>query len=205
MLNFKQQTQAAYDKIAEEYAQRNASPFWPEEFIAFQKLLTGKKILDIGCGAGRDAEMMTQAGLDCVGIDFSEGMLKQARQRVKDGNFRQMDFYNLDFLDNSFDAFWASASFLHVPKNEIKLVLNEAKRILKPGGFGLVAVKEKTDTEEKLIRQEKYGGIARYFAFYTQTEFADILKQCGFKINNFYIKIENDPLKTRWLCFVVKK
>ena len=53
----------------------NWGPF-AEEFV---KSLSGKKVLDFGCGNGRDSSFFVSVGLDVVGIDFSEELLKIAK------------------------------------------------------------------------------------------------------------------------------
>lgn len=121
-------TRDTYSVIAEEYNKANFNPFWNDEFKKFKQLIPGKKVIDIGCGAGRDAVVFTQENFDYTGIDTSPEMLAIAKQRAPKGTYIEMDFFDLQFKDNTFDCFWATASFLHVPKNEIKNVLLEAKR-----------------------------------------------------------------------------
>lgn len=72
---FKEETKKTYDTIAAEYSKANFKPFWVEEFKKYSSLVEGKKILDIGCGAGRDAVVFTEAGFDYTGIDASQAML----------------------------------------------------------------------------------------------------------------------------------
>ncbi len=193
----------SYDKIASQYSNTHFAHFWVEEFDYFKELLSGKKIIDIGCGAGRDASVFVENGFDYLGIDASEGMLKIAKERVKDGKFQVMDFYHLNFLPETFDGFWAAASLLHIPKNHLKEVLSEIHKITKPSGIGFISVKEKKQLDEGLIDENKYGGIHRYFAFYTEDEFKKVLEESYFQIVKTSTHIENDG--TKWLCFFVKK
>lgn len=195
-----------YNKIAKEYQSRNLITIYLEEYEVFRSLLGNKtKILEIGCGAGRDAEAFISFGFDYTGMDASEGMLQEAKDRVKDGTFLIGDFYKLNFLDESFDGFWAAASFLHVPKTEIGKVLSEARRILKPEGIGFISLKQKTSIDEGVIEEEKMGGIARYFSFYEEDEFRTILKSNGFKVISIMKEKESDNNKTTWLCFFIQK
>ena len=195
----------SYNKIAEEYHQRNAQTIWTEEYQMFKDFLKDKKdVVEIGCGAGRDAEELVKLGLTYTGIDASEGMLKLAEKRVPAGTFQVGDFFKLAFEDESFDGFWAAASFLHVPKIDIDLVLQEARRILKSNSIGFISVKEKTTMEEGVIKEAKAEGIQRYFAFYTQDEFESILKRNNFDIVQKVIVVERDPQAQRWLGFFVR-
>ena len=194
----------AYNKIAEEFSQRNSVSIYNAEFQAFRSSVkSGDKILEIGCGTGRDADELVKLNFDYTGIDASEGMLAIARERVKQGNFQMGDFYHLKFPDNAFDGFWAAASFLHVPKNEMDVVLQEAKRILKPEGIGFISLKQKTTMDEGYIKETKAGGIERYFAFYTKDEIEGILKRNQFQILQVTTQTEKDG--TIWLCCLIKK
>lgn len=199
----KQQTIQTYNKIALKYSDSHFTHFWIAEFEKFKSYITGKKVLDIGCGAGRDAAVFVENKFDYTGIDASEGMLKVAQERVPEGTFLQMDFYHLEFPDNTFDCFWAAASFLHVPKSDVRTLIQEAKRVIKSEGIGFIAIKKKTSVDEGMIEENKYGGIARYFSFYDQNEFKQLLESCGLSILEVLENTEGD--ETQWLCYFVRK
>ncbi|OHA86338.1 MAG: hypothetical protein A3A90_00075 [Candidatus Zambryskibacteria bacterium RIFCSPLOWO2_01_FULL_35_19] len=201
----KEKTIDTYNKIAPKYSKGHFVHFWTDEFEIYKSLIKGNKVLDIGCGAGRDASVFVENGFDYTGIDASEGMLNVASERVPTGKFQVMDFYKLNFPDNTFDGFWAAASFLHVPKKDVRKVISEAKRIIRPHAIGFISIKEKTDKDEQLIEENKYGGIARYFAFYNQEEFKKILKDNGLEVIKMTSRVEDDEIKTKWLCYFVKK
>lgn len=200
----KQKTEKVYNKIASEYDKQHFGHFWVEEFDFYKNILKGNNIVDLGCGAGRDAAIFIDNGFNYTGIDISSGMLKVANKRAPEGNFKQMDFSKTSFGNNTFDGFWASASFVHVPKNEIDKTLQEAKRITKKGGIGFISMKEKNKIEEGFIKKEKYGGISRYFSFYTQNEFKNTIEKNGFSVIKMAIYEENDKSKTKWLCYFVE-
>ena len=192
-----------YDKIAENFSKSHFDPiFWKKEFGIFEKLVNGKKVIDIGCGTGRDAILFTSKNFDYLGTDASKGMLNVARKRVKRGKFKLMSFYDLDFPENTFDGFWAVASILHVPKNKVNDVLKGVRRIIKPGGIGFVSIKEKRALEEGIIKEDKFGGIERFFAFYTMDEFKGVLIKSGFEVLSNHVLKEMD---TNWLCYFVRK
>ena len=206
MTTHKQRTVKTYDTIASGYSKVNFDYFWIKELKKFKKLIPGKKVLDIGCGAGRDAEMLINDGFDCTGIDASRGMLGVATQRVSKGKFIKMDFYNLTFPDAMFDGFWASASFLHVPKKEVHKVIHEAKRVIRSGGIGFISVKQKTTMDEGIIEDDRYGTpVARYFSFYEKNEFKKKLLECGFEVIAMTTHNEESDRKLIWLCYFVRK
>ena len=205
-MDFKEQTKKTYDHIAADYNKANFKAFWVDEFEKYKSLVPGKKILDIGSGAGRDAAVFIEAGFDYTGVDASQAMLDVAKERAPKGTYKQMDFYHLEFSDNSFDGFWAAASFLHVPKVDLPKLLVEAKRILKTGGIGFISVKETDGMEEGMIEQKRFDTtIARYFAFYENDEFKKYLADAGFEIIGDAKYHEDDERHTVWLGFFVKK
>jgi ubiquinone/menaquinone biosynthesis C-methylase UbiE len=200
-----EKTIETYNKIAAQYSSAHFDHFWIDEFDFFSHIVPGKKVIDIGCGAGRDAFVFVENNFDYLGIDASEGMVGVASNRVMSGEFRVMDFYHLDFPPETFDGFWAAASLLHIPKIKIAEVLKSIYPILKKGGAGFISVKEKKDFNEGFVKENKYGGSARYFAFYTQGEFKIFLENAGFEVVKISTHPETDPQKTNWLCYFVKK
>ncbi|MBI2451002.1 MAG: class I SAM-dependent methyltransferase [Parcubacteria group bacterium] len=203
-MDIKQKTAETYDKIAPDYSAGHFAHFRVEEFDFYKSIINGKKVIDLGCGAGRDAAVFVENGFDYTGIDASEGMLRVASERVPKGKFQKMDFSKTTFQDGEFDGFWAAASFLHIPKKDVVGVLQETKRIIKNGGVGFISVKEKNGMDEGMINENKYGGISRYFSFYTQDEFKNLLEQNGFSVLKMSTHVEDDERKTNWLCYFVK-
>lgn len=198
-----EQTIHAYNKIADEYHYRNSAFLWQKEYEIFSNLLPkDSNIIEIGCGIGRDAEVLIK-NYHYTGIDASKGMLEIAQKKVPSAKFQIMDFFHLEFPDNSFDGFWAAASLLHVPKDEIGISLQEIKRVLKEQAIGFISIKKKVIFDEGVIKQESLG-IERYFSFYTIEEFADILKQNCFSVIQITEEIEDDKDKTNWICYFVK-
>lgn len=98
----------------------------------------GKKILDYGCGNGVHSIFLAKYGKEVIGIDLSESSLQIAREkarkeRVEDKvEFLLMDCEKLDFPDNTFDIIFDGGTFSSL---DIKKVLPELSRILKPEGF----------------------------------------------------------------------
>lgn len=119
-MDIRRKTTETYDKIASRYSASHFVHFWIDEFEFYKSIINGKKIIDLGCGTGRDATVFIKDGFNYTGIDASGGMLKVASERVPEGKFIQMDFNRTNFPDNTFDGFWAAASFLHIPKKDNK-------------------------------------------------------------------------------------
>jgi ubiquinone/menaquinone biosynthesis C-methylase UbiE len=197
-----QKTIETYNRIAKDYSDTRTPLFYLKEIKDFQKLVNGKKIIDIGCGSGRDAVLFEKEGFQYTGVDASSEMIEEARKKTAKANFVVMDFYNLDFPPKSFDGFWAAASIMHVTKFRIRKLLKSMERLLKPKGIGFISIKERGSLDDGIIREERFGGIERYFAFYKINDFAKILRDLGFSILKSYRRKEG---KTNWLCYFVMK
>ncbi len=200
-----------YNRIAEEYGKFNYNRYWTKElpmFKKFIKTMQGRKVIDIGCGAGRDAEEFVKNKFDYTGIDFSPAMLRVAKRRVPKAKFILMDFYKLKFPKESFEGFWASASLLHIPKKKLPKVLHSIWRLLKPHGVGFISVQKKKDLDQGIIVKDAFGGrikkVKRFYAYYTKPEMKRVLEGSGFKVVNYTTKYETGRDLT-WLCFFVRK
>lgn len=146
----------------------------------FLQFTSGKRVLDLGCGAGRDAAVFRSKGCAVTGIDASPELFTVARQRLPGVDFRQCDFTEpLPFPAASFNGVWASASLLHLPKQQLPIVLREIKRVLSTGGIFFCSMKE--GTGEKMLKDFSGEG-KRFFAFYTEAELCHHVQAVGFTI-----------------------
>lgn len=124
-------TLAFYDREASAYAARTqAEPTRLRDFL--MTLRPRAKILELGCGGGRDAEFMLAAGFDVTPTDGSRGLAAQAQARLG-RPVRVMRFEELE-EEAAYDAVWANACLLHVPEEGLADVLARIHRALKPGG-----------------------------------------------------------------------
>ncbi len=192
-----------YNNIAHDWVTRNYSlDFWKEEYKIFQNYLPSGKIIDLGCGGGRDSVWFLKNKYSYTGIDISEGMIHEARKRHPDAEFLQQSLYELDFPKNSFDGFWSVCSLLHIPKEKINLVLGSIKAILKQGAIGFISIKQGTKFVKKAWHE---SGKERFFAYYEQDEFSKILETEGFSILQTGVRPpENSDQDGTYLIFYVK-
>jgi SAM-dependent methyltransferase len=91
------------------------------------------RILDLGCGPGRDLIRLSALGHQPVGLDGAISFVKMARQHSGCEVLHQ-DFLSLDLPDEHFDAVFANASLFHVPTRALGRVLQELWQTLKPDG-----------------------------------------------------------------------
>lgn len=97
-----------------------------------QRLPAGAKILDAGCGSGRDLRSFASLGYEAFGIDGSPEMVELASENSGCG-VALLQFQNVEFVDE-FDGIWACASLLHVPQVEMADVLKRFAAALRADG-----------------------------------------------------------------------
>lgn len=121
----------------------------PNHFQPYQKLLEQVVeevskysdkgiILDAGCGTGNFSIALAKRGYDVVGIDYTERMLKRAKEKKKNGGINNIELLKLDlekelaFPDNYFEGI-ISVHTLYTMRDP-ELVIKEYYRILRPNG-----------------------------------------------------------------------
>jgi tellurite methyltransferase len=115
------------------------------EYLELLKKHQAKKILDLGCGTGRHAVALTKAGYKVYGIDISENALNVCWDWFKDENLQADiifgDMYKpLPYEENFFDGL-VSINVLHHNKiAQIKGLIKEIERVLKPGAIIMVEI-----------------------------------------------------------------
>lgn len=175
----RERMEAAYDQIAEEYA--HLYPEMPPRVVElgtrFLNLIgPAARVLDAGCGPGRDMAWMESRGFLVTGIDLSRGMLAQARPHVR-GALLHMDMCHLTFADVSFTGIWCCSSFFHLPRNEALEALKQMHRVLIPGGMLYLSLLE---GEGETWTETGFAGVKRYFVHYAHDEARNMLSQAGF-------------------------
>jgi SAM-dependent methyltransferase len=106
-----------------------------------------RRVVDLGCGAGRDFQAFAERGVDYLGIDASEGMLTVARERFPEASFEAQDLCALDLPERAFDGAFANASLQHVPTPALPNALTNIYACLRPGGVLLISAPLGQDAE----------------------------------------------------------
>ncbi len=96
--------------------------------------LAGKRLLDIGCGAGVLARSLSDRGAYVSGVDPNAEALALAREAVTTGTFHVAGAETLPFADGSFDGAIFLNSLHHVPEPDMQRALGEAARVVEPAG-----------------------------------------------------------------------
>jgi demethylmenaquinone methyltransferase/2-methoxy-6-polyprenyl-1,4-benzoquinol methylase len=119
----------------------------------------GERILEVGVGTAAAFTRLQQrlrAGGELVGLDLSPGMLRATRRDLPDARLIQADARALPFVSDHFDLLWASYVLEIIPGAELTPLLEEFRRVLRPGGRLLVVSFSKEGEEliwwERLYR-----------------------------------------------------
>jgi len=127
-----------FDTVANNYDFTNAvlsggnATLWRFATVKAIDPQPGERILDIACGTGTSSVALTRTGATVVGVDFSPGMLSQARRKHTSVEFVEGDAVKLPFVSDEFDAVTISFGLRNV--SDPKAALDEMYRVLKPGG-----------------------------------------------------------------------
>ncbi|MFU0873080.1 class I SAM-dependent methyltransferase [Kluyvera sichuanensis] len=104
-----------------------------------ERIPKGGRILDAGCGSGRDSKAFLQQGYRVEAFDATAEMAKLASQHTG-LSVKQMTFSDVDTV-NRYDGIWCCASLLHVSAAELPDAMAKLARALKPGGIWYVSFK----------------------------------------------------------------
>ncbi|MFT6222798.1 MAG: SAM-dependent methyltransferase [Paracoccaceae bacterium] len=170
------ETIKVYDAKATEYAARFDSDepdAWITSFI--DAMPEAGNVLELGCGPGRIAAKMIEAGLVVDAVDASQEMASIAKQKYG-VEVRVAMFADIAGTD-IYDGIWANFSLLHAPKADLPNHLAALHAALKPKG--------RLHLGMKLGTGEQRDTIGRFYAYYTQAELTNHLKTAGFSVNRY--------------------
>ena len=186
-----------YNKNADSFIQGTVSVDFKETQDKFLKLLTGKKVLDFGCGSGRDTKYFLESGFDVTATDGSEELCKSA-SAYTGIQVKHMLFQDLNEAD-CYDGIWACSSILHLSKDELRIVINKMSRALKLNGI--------------IYTSFKYGNFegernGRFFTDFTIDAFKDFISDVkDIVIEEYWITGDVRPGREeeKWLNLILRK
>ena len=186
-----------YNQNAYEFVQGTVSVDFKGTQDKFIQLLSGKKILDFGCGSGRDTKYFLESGFDVTATDGSEELCKSAGAYTGI-QVKHMLFQDLNEAD-CYDGIWACSSILHLSKDELRVVINKMNRALKQNGI--------------IYTSFKYGNFegernGRFFIDFTLDVFKDFISDVkDIVIEEYWITGDVRPGREdeKWLNLILRK
>jgi len=202
-----QQLQDITDRTLQHY-NRSAEEFWQgtrdhdvsQNIHALLQSIEGEppfRILDLGCGPGRDLKAIADLGHVAIGLEGASRLAEMARA-YSGSEVWQQDLLKLELPAQVFDGVFANATLFHVPGQELPRVLRELRATLKPRGV-LFTSNPRGDNEEGWSR-------GRYGAFHDLEAWRRYLSAAGFAELAHYYRPAGRPRDQQpWLASVWRK
>jgi len=156
----------------------------------------GCRILDIGCGSGRDMLWLKNQGFSVSGVERSAGLAELARQNTG-CDIIEGDFVDFDFDKLPPDAVLFAGSLVHVPHEKLPAVLERITAGLRVGGKMLITLKQ---GQGKAL--DEHG---RVFYYWQESDLEAIFTELGFFVLNFSKQVSKVNARDVWLGFVLEK
>ena len=187
-----------YNKEADVFFENTVSvDFSKIQEMFLKHIKPGGRILDLGCGSGRDSRAFLERGYEVVAVDGSRELAKIAGayigQEVIVADFREFE------PEGTFDGIWACASLLHLPKGEIAAVMRQMAAHLAEGGCFYASFKYGE------FQGERNG---RYFTDMTEESFRELLEGVpGLAIEEYFSSgdVRAGRESERWLNVMMRK
>ncbi len=194
-MNKKDQTTHTYNAAADQMVLKfdkigHRSNDIAETFSLIQK--ENPKVIEIGCGSGRDAEYIIKHTDDYIGLDISKRFIEIAQEKNPTKKFEVTDIEEYIF-PNNIDVVFAFASLLHTPKDSLKNIFHNIFLSMNDGGVVRVSLKHK-DTYTELTNYDEFG--VRTYYYYSlgdikemNTEFKIIKSEVEEKIGQSWLEL----------------
>jgi SAM-dependent methyltransferase len=193
-------TLAHYNRHAESFWEGTRDHDVSQNRAALLENLVGTepfRILDFGCGPGRDLQAFRDLGHDAIGLDGAERFVELAR-RYSGCEVWLQDFLKLQLPPEYFDGIFANASLFHVPGQELPRVLKELWATLKPQGV-LFSSNPRGNNEEGWSGE-------RYGVYYDYESWNELVTAAGFREITHYYRPPGLPRAQQpWLASVWRK
>ena len=187
-----------YNHNASAFAEGTVDVRFTEMQNAFLKYIPeGGKLLDYGCGSGRDTKYFLDRGYDVDAIDGSEALCKIA-SNYTGITIQNMLFEELEATDK-YDGIWACASILHIAKSKLPDILQRMAKATKDNGV--------------IYASFKYGEWegtrgGRYFTYLTENSFLELLATVSqLKVEQIWVTndVRAERGEERWLNIILRK
>lgn len=185
-----------YDNFTDEYFKKTINANMHTKYEEFLKYLPkGSKILDLGCGSGRDSLYFIGVGYKVTAIDGSKRLSSLAAKYIGQ-EVRNIEFENIDEIC-TYDGVWACASLLHLEKNEMPGVLKKIYNALKEKGILYVSL--------KLGKDNSYYEKGRYYTYYKEETLIEILEKSNFRITEKFKSMDELKRDAEWINVIARK
>jgi len=148
-----------------------------------------RRILDVGCGTGRDLGYLLRKGKDAFGVDASKGMIEAAESTLAagglsvEGRLFEAALPDLGlFADEEFDGVLCSAVLMHLPEEKIFDAVYAMRRVLRPDGVLLLSVPAARNDVDVLSRRDRDG---RFFNDMSPAKLRLLFERVGFAVREF--------------------
>jgi len=172
--------------------------------LLLQTFKKKNRLLEIGCGSGRDASFMFKNGFDVIAIDGSENMINEAKKihpEISNFLYTKVLPHELEF-ETKFDGIYSIATLMHLSFEDVKLTLTKIFNLLNSNGKFLMSVSLFRDDIDK----NGFDNKGRFFLVLPQNRWIELCKDIGFKIES--IKTNKDGLNRsgiEWLTLIMSK
>ncbi len=155
------------------------------------------KVVDAGCGSGRDSKYFLSLGYEVTAFDASKELVILASQNTIHPIIHST-FLNCRLDDNSQDGIWACASLLHVPYQELRETFSHLSKALKPHGIFYCSFKYGADEIER---------DGRRFTNLNENEIKKLLMPVDLHIDTLWITEDRRPGREneQWLNAILIK
>lgn len=158
-------------------------------------LQPGARVLDLGCGSGRDLRWFSERGFHATGFERSPGLAGMARRHshcsVIEGDFRSYDFSSLQF-----DAVVLVGALVHVSKPEFPVILRSICQSLVLSGCVLLTLKEGNGS--------KVFDDGRVFTLWSREELESIFAENHLEVVSFTRNVSKLRQEDVWLGYVLR-
>ena len=186
-----------YNSNAKQFVDGSINADMSDHYKHFLKYLSdGCRILDLGCGSGRDTAFFRARGYIAVPTDGSKEICSLA-ERVLLTPVRCLRFEDLDY-EEEFDGIWACASLLHVNRENMLSVLSRVWKALRHDGILYVSYKY---GDEEVTRD------GRLFSNYNEKSVVTLFSEQSWSVVEVWITSDVRPGREseRWVNAIVRK
>ena len=193
-LDYYERAAPRYTATTAQMQARHLQPF-------LDRLDPGSHILELGCGAGRDAAYMTERGFRVDATDGTHAMCRKAKERFGI-DARVMRFDEL-IAAAEYDAVWAHAALLHAPRAQLPDLFVRIHRALRPGGWHFANYKL-SDADNP---DEGRDPLGRWTNLPSPEWIGGVYRRAGFAIEDseVYAGQGADGVQRDWLGITLRK